>query len=120
MGISLFYTDPLSLLGAAMRRIFVILIILLVATTGFSLLHAQTTPTPTPNPSIVSDLFNRINQLRASLSLPAYTLSASLSAAAQDQAIWMATTGNVTHTRPDGSVPATRAALAGYQSLWCC
>lgn len=66
----------------------------------------------------VSDLLGRINSLRGSLGLPGYTLNASLSAAAQSQAQWMVDTGNVSHTRPDGSTPRTRAAAAGYGSNW--
>jgi len=67
---------------------------------------------------VVGDLFNRINTLRASLGLPAYTLNAALMGAAQSQAEWMALTGSVTHTRPDGSSPRSRAAAYGYSSTW--
>ena len=38
------------------------------------------------------DLLGRINSLRASLGLPAYSLNGQLSAAAQQQAQWMADT----------------------------
>ncbi|HEX2623073.1 MAG TPA: CAP domain-containing protein, partial [Phototrophicaceae bacterium] len=64
----------------------------------------------------VSDLLGRINGLRSSLGLPGYALNGALSAAAQNQAQWMAETGSVTHTRPDGSTPTSRAAAAGYPS----
>jgi hypothetical protein len=66
----------------------------------------------------VGDLLGRINTLRASLGLPAYALNAALSAAAQSQAQWMIDTGEVSHTRPDGSSPRSRAAAAGYGSNW--
>ena len=60
------------------------------------------------------DLLGRINNLRASLGLPGYTLSGTLAAAAQSQAQWMVETGVVSHTRPDGSTPRLRAQAAGY------
>ncbi len=60
------------------------------------------------------DLLGRINNLRASLGLPGYTLSGTLSAAAQSQAQWIVETGVVSHTRPDGSTPRLRAQAAGY------
>ncbi len=56
----------------------------------------------------------RVNNLRASMNLPPYTLNGALSAAAQSQAQWMAETGSVSHNRPDGSGPRTRAVNAGY------
>ncbi len=63
-----------------------------------------------------SDLINRINQLRASLGLHGYTLNSALTAAAQNQANWMANTGQISHTQPDGSTPRSRAAAQGYPS----
>lgn len=60
------------------------------------------------------DLLARINNLRGSLGLPGYSLNGALSAAAQSQAQWMAETGNISHTRPDGSTPRSRAAAFGY------
>jgi hypothetical protein len=66
----------------------------------------------------VSDLLGRINGLRASLGLPGYTLNGSLSAAALNQAQWMAITGQISHTQPDGSTPSSRAAAAGYSGRW--
>ncbi|MGQ9889363.1 MAG: CAP domain-containing protein [Aggregatilineales bacterium] len=62
------------------------------------------------------DLLSRVNNLRASLGLPPYRLNAALSAAAQGQAEWMAATGTISHARPDGSGPRTRALAAGYPS----
>lgn len=62
------------------------------------------------------DLLARVNNLRASLGLPPYSLNGSLGAAASDQAAWMLATSSVTHTRPDGSNPRSRAAAAGYPS----
>lgn len=62
------------------------------------------------------DLLGRINNLRASVGRGAYTLNGALSAAAQSQAQWMVETGQIAHTRPDGSGPRTRALAAGYPS----
>lgn len=75
-------------------------------------------PAPSQAQDVVSDLLGRVNSLRGSLGLPAYTLNGALSAAAQSQAQWMVDTGNVSHTRPDGSTPRTRAAAVGYGSNW--
>jgi uncharacterized protein YkwD len=60
------------------------------------------------------DLLARVNNLRATLNLPPYTVNGALSAAAQSQAQWMADTDTISHTRPDGSGPRTRAVAAGY------
>ncbi len=62
------------------------------------------------------DLLGRVNGLRASLGLPAYRVNAALTAAAQSQAEWMASSGTISHQRPDGSGPRTRAVAAGYPS----
>jgi hypothetical protein len=62
----------------------------------------------------VTWLYNQINALRASVGLPAYALNGTLSAAAQSQSEWMAATGSISHDRPDGSNPGSRAAYFGY------
>jgi len=64
------------------------------------------------------DLLGLINGLRAERGLAAYSLDAALSAAAQNQADWMAQTGEISHTQSDGSTPRSRAAAAGYPSTW--
>ena len=64
------------------------------------------------------NLLTRINNLRAEQGLHAYTTHGALTAAAQQQAQWMATTSNVAHYRPDGSGPRDRALAAGYPSNW--
>ncbi len=63
-----------------------------------------------------NDLLGRVNGLRASRGLPAYSYNAALAAAAQSQAQWIVESRSVSHTRPDGSGPRTRAAAAGYPS----
>lgn len=67
---------------------------------------------------VVTDLIGRINNLRTSLGLAPYSLNGALSAAAQNHASWMAETGQISHTQPDGSTPSTRAAAAGYPGSW--
>ncbi|MCC7448196.1 MAG: LysM peptidoglycan-binding domain-containing protein [Anaerolineae bacterium] len=91
---------------------------------------APATDTPTPiavagqyfttasRESISRKLLDKTNHVRAAAGLSVYTLNTALNAAAQDQAEWMATTGEASHIRPDGSKPATRAALAGYPNSW--
>src|SRR5690606_27731341 len=74
--------------------------------------------TTTQAQDAVSDLLGRINGLRASLGLPGYTLNSALSAAAANQAQWMAATGQISHTQADGSTPSSRAAAAGYGGSW--
>ena len=65
-----------------------------------------------------SVLLPRINNLRASKGLPAYALHASLTAAANNHARWMADTGEISHYQYDGSGPRTRAVNAGFPSNW--
>lgn len=66
----------------------------------------------------VGTLISRVNGLRASLGLAAYSLNGTLSAAAQSQAQWMVETGNISHSRLDGSTPRSRAQAAGYPSAF--
>ncbi|MEM6283867.1 MAG: CAP domain-containing protein [Chloroflexota bacterium] len=63
-----------------------------------------------------AELLNRVNNLRTSLGLAPYSMNSALNAAAASHARWMAGTGQVSHTQPDGSTPRTRAAAAGYRS----
>ncbi|MFZ4815553.1 MAG: CAP domain-containing protein [Phototrophicaceae bacterium] len=65
-----------------------------------------------------SDLLGRINSLRASLGLAGYARNGALDAAAANQARWMVSSGQVSHTQSDGSTPRTRAVAAGYVSDW--
>lgn len=67
---------------------------------------------------IQSDLLSRINGLRASLGRSPYTLNGALTAAAANQANWMASTREVSHVQYDGSRPRDRAIAAGYGSTW--
>jgi hypothetical protein len=81
---------------------FLLCILLLV---GGHVTHAQ---------DEAGDLLGRINNLRASLGRAPYALNGALSGAAQDQAQWIVNTGNVSHTRGDGSGPRSRALAYGF------
>jgi hypothetical protein len=63
-----------------------------------------------------ADLYGRVNALRSSLGLAPYRRNAALDAAARNQAQWMVTTGEISHTQSDGSTPRVRAQRAGYPS----
>ena len=87
-------------------------VLFLTLSLGFLLttpLHAQDATT---------DLFGRINGLRAALGLPAYTFNSALNSAAQQQANWMVASGQVSHFQDDSTGPRARAQAAGYGSPW--
>ena len=67
---------------------------------------------------VQSDLLSRINCLRASLGRSPYTINGALTAAAANQANWMASTREISHVQYDGSRPRDRAVAAGYGSTW--
>jgi hypothetical protein len=88
-----------------MKRILLAFFLLIFAT--FS--HAQ---------DVSGELMARVNNLRASLGLTAYTWNGALAAAAANQARWMVDNNQVSHVQFDGSRPRDRAAAAGYNSQW--
>ncbi len=63
-------------------------------------------------------LLTQINNLRASLGLPAYRLNPQLSAAATLHSQYMVNTCDVSHTEANGSTPASRARAQGYTGSW--
>lgn len=85
-----------------MRRLFVIVLLLIVW--------------ELPAEAQGGDLLTRVNNLRTSLGLAPYTVNGALSAAAQSQAQWMADNSLISHNRPDGSSPRSRASASGYPS----
>ncbi len=93
-------------MAGRMRRLLLILAILL----GFII--------PAAAQDAASVLLPRINNLRASKGLPPYAPQASLTAAANNHARWMADTGEISHVQPDGSGPRARAVNAGFPSSW--
>lgn len=73
---------------------------------------------PAAGQDAASVLLPRINSLRESKGLPGYGPYASLTAAANNHARWMADTGEIAHYQHDGSGPRTRALNAGFPSDW--
>jgi hypothetical protein len=119
--------NPISILlqhvEDTMKRLAPFIVIVVVFTLGnWRILPDELVATEPsgPDPIIVEDLFNRMNNLRASRGLGAFQMNPALTAAAQYQAEWLVTTGIRTHFRPDGSRPSTRAADFGYVGEWCC
>jgi len=53
------------------------------------------------------DLISSVNSLRTDNGLQPYQIDSTLMASAQSHAEYMALTGNITHTRADGSTPST-------------
>ncbi len=60
------------------------------------------------------DLINAVNALRAAYGLPAYSINSILMFTAQNQADFMAATGDVTHSGAGGSSFTDRLLAAGY------
>ncbi len=60
------------------------------------------------------EVFGLINQLRQTYGLTGFTYNASLTAAAQQHAQWMAENNNISHTGSGGSRPQNRANNNGY------
>jgi uncharacterized protein YkwD/LysM repeat protein len=81
---------------------------------------ASAAVTPGPNAQ-VREIFNRTNQLRLQVGLPALRFSNALALAAYDQAAYQVANVWWGHIRPDGSRPSDRATLAGYaDAIRCC
>lgn len=91
-----------------MRKLTLVLVVAgLLAGTGWlhSPAHAQ---------DRAGQIIAMVNSLRAANGLPGYAPEASLMAAAQAQASWMANTGQYGHTGEGGSSPQNRADASGY------
>jgi uncharacterized protein YkwD len=61
-----------------------------------------------------AEILRLVNQVRAGYGLPPFTWDATLAAAAQNQAGYMATNNIYSHTGAGGSSPQSRASAAGY------
>jgi uncharacterized protein YkwD/LysM repeat protein len=61
-----------------------------------------------------TDVYNRVNAIRAEVGLPPYRLDPILSAAAQAHSEWGASVGYFSHDGANGSRPTDRAVAAGY------
>lgn len=106
------------------RFVFLGLLVVLFALGAFVFGRAQYSASAavSPGPNVqVRDIFNRTNQLRLQVGLPALRFSNALALAAYDQAAYQVANVWWGHIRPDGSRPADRAALAGYgNAIRCC
>jgi uncharacterized protein YkwD/LysM repeat protein len=76
------------------------------AMSGQRLEAAQTGP--------AAEIFQLVNQFRASQGLPPFQYNSILAVAAQNQASWMAENVIYSHTGAGGSTPLSRAQAAGY------
>jgi LysM repeat protein len=86
---------------------------LLLAVISTSIAHAAANKNPAYE-TTPFDLINAVNALRAAYGLPAYSINSILMFTAQNQADFMAATGNVTHSGPGGSGFTERLLAAGY------
>ncbi len=94
-------------------KTFIFIFPVLLALLSSSMVRAQ----PVRVPGYASspyDLINAVNALRASYGLPAYGINSTLMFTAQNQADFMAVTGNVTHSGAGGSSFTDRLLAAGY------
>ena len=75
----------------------------------------QADPMHQPAPQINGyDLINAVNALRAAYGLPPYSINSTLMFTAQNQADFMAASGQVTHSGPGGITLTQRLLAAGY------
>lgn len=84
---------------------------------GFVALIPVAGAAPASQGGSASEILNLVNQLRAEHGLPPYQYNATLAAAAQNHANWMANTVTYSHTQDNGSTPQTRANAAGYNGF---
>ena len=89
-------------MSKTMRRFFLISLLLSVCLAALLNVHQPAAA----QAGSAGDLLSEVNNLRAQNGLPAYEIDGSLMAAAQAHAEYMASSGQVTHTRADGSTPA--------------
>lgn len=90
----------------------VTILILLILASPLTVMaqHVQQAPAL----SSALDLLNAVNALRASHGLPPYQPNAILMGITQSQAEYLASSGQITHNGPNGSLPYQRALAAGY------
>ncbi|RJP54115.1 MAG: LysM peptidoglycan-binding domain-containing protein [Anaerolineaceae bacterium] len=73
---------------------------------------------PQPLTATAYELIDAVNRYRGQNGLPAYSISSILMGTAQNQAAYMASTGNVTHTGPGGISFPDRLTAAGYSFVF--
>jgi uncharacterized protein YkwD len=74
----------------------------------------NTRPSRRPQAQDAYSVIDGVNALRTAQGLAPYTVSSTLMSVAQAQAEYMASSGTITHTGPDGSRPYQRGMAAGY------
>ena len=85
---------------------------LLMLTLFMALFLGRSTAVQAQDPA--QEMFSLINQFRVEIGLPAFAWNGTLAIAAQQQANFIAQTGNYTHTGVNGSSPQKRATALGY------
>ena len=98
---------------ARLRHV-VVTFILLCGLIGLSATRVEVARAGPLHQMNVYDLVNAVNALRASYGLPAYSINSILMFTAQNQADFMAATGDVTHSGPGGIGLTDRLLAAGY------
>jgi uncharacterized protein YkwD len=98
------------------RRIVLVLLVVtaFIAASLLLTIHASARPSQRALSQDAYAVIDAVNALRAGQGLPPYTVNVTLMSVAQAQAEYMASTGNITHTGPDGSRPYQRGLAAGY------
>jgi uncharacterized protein YkwD/LysM repeat protein len=102
------------------RRIRLVCLVLILA----SLLDparaapARAESSPRPVFATAYELIDAVNRYRGQNGLSAYSISSILMGTAQNQAAYMASTGNVTHTGPGGISFPDRLTAAGYSFVF--
>ncbi len=80
----------------------------------------STPPTATPRPALpvrrdlAAEVLDQINRIRREHGLPPLQLNSALRCAAEEQARYLAETGQIVHTGYNGSTPPSRAINCGY------
>lgn len=97
-----------------LHRIVLQFMMLLIVALGLSGFVGNNTPAGAPNAQSAYGLIDGVNALRSARGLPPYVVNAILMRVAQAQAEYMASSGTITHTGPDGSRPYQRGMAAGY------
>ncbi len=96
-----------------LSRVCAIAVVILAAFGSASPSRAQPAGKPAGAGSPI-DLVNAVNALRASLGLPLYSIDPILMATAQAQADFLAVSGSMTHSGPNGIGLTDRLLAAGY------
>jgi uncharacterized protein YkwD/LysM repeat protein len=97
-----------------MPRLRILVLVALLSLAPGASQHALARPLAAAKAQDPYSVIDAVNSLRASQGLPAYSVSPILMSIAQTHAEYMASTGNVSHTGPDGSRPYQRGLAAGY------